>query len=80
MATQFVSLASPSWGERVLSNTSIRQIVLIRMRSVRLYEVKDNSMTKESNRKWITIEIVEVVQIVKLIEIVSRPLPSAYLS
>lgn len=61
MATQFVSLAFPIWGEKMLSNTSIRQIVLIRMRSVRLYEEKDNSITSEGDMlDEITWEVIAV--------------------
>jgi hypothetical protein len=45
MAVQFVSLAFPSWGEKMLSNSSINPIVLNRMVSLRLDEVKGNFIT-----------------------------------
>jgi hypothetical protein len=40
MAIQSVSLAFPGWGEKMLSNSSINQIVFNRMVSLRLYEVQ----------------------------------------
>jgi hypothetical protein len=49
MAVQSVLLAFPSWGEKMFSNSSISEIPLNRMRSVRWDEVKDNFITLVGN-------------------------------